>query len=70
MATRLTLIGGPYDGDTREVADDYGVNGVVIPENGRTHIYRHSWDRVENGVTLRQCVFTRTIKATIPRRKP
>ena len=69
MATNVTIIGGPYDGDTRDVADDYGVNGVVIPEGGRTHIYRFRGEvACIGGDVQRYLEFVQTIRATIPRR--
>ena len=69
MATKVTLIGGPYDGDTRDFSDDYGVNGVVIPEGGRVHIYRYRGDvHCIGGDVHRYLDFEMTIKGTFPRR--
>ena len=68
MATKVHLIGGPYDGDTRDVADDYGVNGVVISEGGRVHIYRFRDEMLVDGVTKRVLTFEKSIRGTFPRR--
>ena len=67
MPTRLTLIGGPLDGETRDVPDDYGAQGVFFPHAGRTHIYL-SIEEVEgiDGSIDRYAEFSKTLDLHIP----
>jgi len=67
MATRLTLLGGPCDGETRDVPDDYGSGGVFVPHGGRTHIYLFKGD-VEciDGSIQRYAEFSETLALCIP----
>lgn len=71
MSTRVTLLGDLFDGDTREVADDYGLYGVFIPFEGRTYIYRHKGD-VEclDGSTQRYLEFVEKLAVSIPEITP
>jgi hypothetical protein len=71
MATRITLLGGPFDGETREVPDDYGTEGVFVPHAGRTHIYLFK-GQVEciDGSTHRYVEFSKTIDVHIPEFTP
>jgi hypothetical protein len=65
--TRLTLLGGPCDGETREVPDDYGTEGVYVPLAGRTHIYIFKGEvKCINGEVRRYAEFSETLSVFIP----
>ena len=67
MPTRLTLIGGPLDGETLEVPDDYGTKGVFFPHAGRTHVYLSMGDleRIDGSIQ-RYAKFDKTLDIHIP----